>query len=179
MVLSSVLSHLQPLARLRKTDSLIPNSAPEPPKHCSTLKTAWSSPYPVPYPVPTLPSSLNDPGNPHSTLCCAKQASQSGVGEFPNEKGWSQVPVAPSSSSPRPDSRVSGAGPGVEPPRTLCQSRKAQQLRSIRVITTYTLCYFLVEQAQAPVQWDSGVPACPRDGAHSPPPPSLLSSDTQ
>lgn len=26
--------------------------------------------------------------------------------------------------------------------------------RSISVVTTYTLCYFLVEQAQALVQWD-------------------------
>lgn len=29
-----------------------------------------------------------------------------------------------------------------------------RQLRSIRVITTYTLCYFLAEQAQALAQWD-------------------------
>lgn len=50
-----------------------------------------------------------------------------------------------------------------------------KQLRSISVITTYTLCHFLVEQAQALGQWDSGGPAWPRDGTHSPPsPPGIL-----
>lgn len=51
----------------QRMDSSIPNSSPHPAKHYSTLKMAWSS-----HSVHILPGSLNDPGNPHSTLCCAK-----------------------------------------------------------------------------------------------------------
>lgn len=125
---------------------------------------AWSL-----HSVHALPSSLNDPGNPRSTLCRAKQVGQSGVGAFPNEEGWLQGPVAPSGSSPRPDPRDSGAGPGRTPMDPLSEQEgtsSSGQLES----SPPTLCCFLVEQAQALAQWDSGGPACPRDGAHFPPP---------
>lgn len=89
------LSHLQSLARLSQ-DSLIPNSSPHPPEHCSTPKMAWSS-----NSVHALPSSLNDPGNPHSTLCCAKQASLGwGAGGFQMRKAGPKDHGAPSSSAP-------------------------------------------------------------------------------
>lgn len=42
--------------------------------------------------------------------------------------------------------------------------------RSIRVVTTYALCYFLVEQAQALVQWDSVA----QPGQEVVPPPGIL-----
>lgn len=67
-----------------------------------------------------------------------------------------------------------GSGPGVGLPWTLIRAGRHKQLRSVSVITTYTPCYFLVEQAQALGQWDSGGPAWPRDGAHSPPPPPRI-----
>lgn len=66
--------------------SLTPHSFPHSPKHCNTLKMAWSA-----HPVQALPSSQ-----------CRKFPSHPawfGAGKFPDEDGWFQDHVARSSSA--------------------------------------------------------------------------------